>query len=495
MNLGFVIKYFDTITASLVSWFSGNTAKITDMTVGSSIRLMFEAVGVELEGIYYQIYSGIINGIQNGVYQSFNFPLLQPQPASGSVVFSNLTPAPGGGTTIPAGTQVSTAGVNGAAPVTYQTTDTVVMLAGTTSIAAIVIATTTGSVGNAIGGAINVLVGSPSGVSSVTNPVAFFSGSDLETTSARAARFQTYIANLSRGTLGALENAALSVLTVVNAVAFESPILNVFIFSGVTGFSDISFGVNIPSGPPQQVLNPVTQANDCLYIGAPSRFNVLKIDLDAGMAGGTYVWEYYSVTNASWLTLPTSSDSTDYLSDSGYLSFTKPTDWVDTVVNSVRKFYIRLRVVTPTTSQVATAVQIKAYPFPGVIFLVAMDAAASLPPSLATLVSNAVSAYQSAGTQVFVTGPTITALSVTASIQISLTADPIAMQATLLQAVANFMSTFTLGQEFVLSQLVQYIRNQSTDVLDVQVTTPATNRDAAFDEVFQAGTLNVSVYQ
>lgn len=494
MDLGFVIKYFDTITASLVNWFAGNNVGITDFTIGSNIRTIFESVGIELEGIYYQLYTGIMNGIQNGVYTSFNFPLLQPQAASGTVVFSNSTAAPSGGTTIPAGTQVSTAGANGSAPVAYQTTDTVVIPAGQTSVSATVIATTTGSVGNAIAGAVNVLVGSPSGVNAVTNLVAFFTGKDLETSAARQARFQTYIANLSRSTLGAIENAALSVATVADAVAFESPILTVIFYSAINGFTDISMEANLPSGAPQQILNPVVEANDALYIGGPSRFNILKIDLDVGMVGGLFIWEYWSDSGA-WLSLPVSSDSTNFFHLSGYLSFTKPADWTDTAVNGVRKFYIRMRVVTPSVSTVATMAQIKAYPFPGIIFLVAMNSSGALPASLQASISTAVAQYRGAGTQVFVTGPTITPLAVTASVQVDLNVDPVAMQATITQAIQNYLSTFTLGQEFILSAIVQFIRNQSTDILDCQVSAPTTNKDAAFDEVFQAGAISVTTYQ
>lgn len=495
MNLGFVIKYYDTITASMVNWFSGNNSTITDFAVGSSIRTLIESVAVELEGIYYQLYTGITNGIQNAVYTSFNFPLLQPQPASGTVTFSNTTPAPGGGTTIPAGTQVSTAGIGGAAPVVYQTTDTVIMLAGTTSIAAVVIATTTGSVGNAVAGAVNVLVGSPSGVSAVTNPVAFFTGRDLETQSARQARFQNYIANLSRSTLGAITNAARRVATVVDAVAFESPIMTVFVFSGISGYTDISFESNLPSGAPQNVFNPVVENNDALYIGAASRFGLVKIDLDRGMVGGTYEWEYFGQTTGGWRSLPIASDSTNKLAQSGYLSFTKPSDWIDASVNGTRKFYIRLRITHPSTTRVATLVQLKAQPFPGIIYLVAMDASGTLTPSLQSQISNAVNEYRGAGTQVFVTGPTITSLNITVSAQGKLTADPVALEATLEQSINNFLATFTLGQEFILTQLVQFLRNQSTDVIDLTISLPTSNRDAAFDEVFRAGTISVSVYQ
>ena len=197
----------------------------------------------------------------------------------------------------------------------------------------------------------------------------------------------------------------------------------------------------------------------------------------------------------AWTTLPTASDSTNYMSQSGYLSIAMPGDWVSASVNLIRKFYIRLRVVSPTLSQVATVVQIKAQPFPGVIFLVAMDATGTLPASLQTAVSNAVQSFRGAGTSVFVTGPTITPLVFTLSVQGDLTADPIALQALVVQAIKSFMSTFTLGQEFVLTQFVQFIRNQSSDILDVTIIAPLNNQDAAFDELFQAGAIIVSVYQ
>lgn len=492
--MGFAVKYFETITASIVNWFSGNNNSVTDFNVGSRLRTMFEAVAIEMEQIYYQLYVGIKNGIATAVFNSFNFPLLQPQAASGSVTFSRTTPAPVGGITIPAGTQVSTQGTSSSPAVTYQTVDTVVIPAGQLSVSALVVATVTGTVGNAQAGLINTLVGTPTGVNSVTNPNAFFTGTDLETEDQRLARFQKFIANLSRGTLGAIENAALGVVNIVDAVAIESPKLSVFIFNSVfQTFTDISFEANIPGGTPQQTTTSAPSTGDALYVGAANRFNTIKFTLDQGMIGGQFNWEYWN--GSAWVTLPFTADSTAYLTNTGFLTFSTPSDWRDTVINGVRRFWIRLRITgtSPAVTHGATLVQAQASPFNGVVEVVAMDASSTLSPTLQANVAAQMDSYRAAGIHVTVVGPTVTTVNVTASIVANPLADTTALETQLQQAISDFINSFTLGQELILSQLIQFIRNQSTDVIDVQITTPTDSLYASFDEILKPGTISVLI--
>ena len=293
--MAFGVKHFETIVGSIINFFSGNNNELTDFYIGSRLRTAFEAVGIELEQIYYQLFIGINSGIEDGVYNSFNFTLIQSAPASGSVRFSRLTPAPVGGITIPAGTQISTPGSGSSPAVVYATTDVAVILDGETYIDAFVVATQDGTVGNAPANTITVLIGAPAGVDSVTNPNGFFTGRDIETKDERRERFLTYINNLSRATLGALETAALGVENIVDAKAFESPLLSVFIYKSPTQtFTDISFESNLPSGAPLRVLPDSVSLNDALYIGSDTRFDVLQATLDVGMVGGAAIWEYWN---------------------------------------------------------------------------------------------------------------------------------------------------------------------------------------------------------
>lgn len=491
---GFGVKYFETIAGSIINYFAGNNSALTDLNVGSRLRTIFEAVAIELEQIYYQLFIGVEDGIKTAVYDSFSFPLLQARAASGTVRFSRTTPAPVGGVTIPSGTQVSTAGSTSTDAVVYQTVDTVVIPEGETFVDALVVATTDGAIGNAPANTIIVLIGSPAGVNAVTNQAAFFTGRDLETESERQARFQTYIANLSRSTLGAIETAAQSVDNIVDAVAFESPNLSVFVFSAIgSTYQDISFEANLPSGMPQRAL-PATIANgDVLYIGSPGRFDVLKFILDAGRVGGAAVWEYWN--GSAWTALSFISDSTNLLGTSGTLAFNKPSNWRDVTVNNARKYWVRMRVTNPAISQAPKIIEVKASPLPGVVNLVAMDASASLSPSLRTAVINAVESYRAAGIRVSVFSPTITIVPVTVTLIAAPLADADALQALVTQAIIDYISSFSLGRKLTLSELIQLIENQSTDIEETILSAPTDRIDTSFDEVLRPGTVTVTVQQ
>jgi hypothetical protein len=230
-----------------------------------------------------------------------------------------------------------------------------------------------------------------------------------------------------------------------------------------------------------------------MYVGAASRFDVMKIDLDVGNIGGSFVWEYFN--GSAWVLLPIASDSTNFMRQSGIVTFAKPADWRDTLVNGVRKFWLRLRVTVPTVVQTATIFEIKTAPLPGVVYLVAMDAAATLPSSLQTAVSNAVELFRAAGIRVSVRPPFLTMVPFSIIVQTDPLADTTTLKATLTTSIANFLSTFKLSRELVLSELVQFIRNQSSSIVDVTILTPTANIDASFDEVLRAGTINITITQ
>jgi uncharacterized phage protein gp47/JayE len=490
----FGVKYFETIAGSIMSFFAGNNSALTDYNVGSRLRTIFEAVAIELEQIYYQIFVGVSDGIKTAVYDSFSFPLLQSRAASGLVRFSRNTPAPVGGVTIPSGTQVATSGSTTAPSVAYQTVDTVIILEGATYIDALVVATTDGAVGNAIANTVINLIGSPSGVNSATNPAAFFTGRDIETDSERQSRFQRYIANLSRSTIGAIENAALTVENVVDAVAFESPKLAVYVYSAITTlFTDISFEANLPSGSPQRALPATISYGDNLYVGSSGRFDVLQFILDAGRVGGAATWEYWN--GAEWTALSYISDSTSRLLTSGTLAFNKPANWRDVTVNGSRKYWVRLNITSPSISQAPKIIEVKASPLPGVVNLVAMDSTAALSASLRTSVMNAVELYRAAGIRVSVFGPTTTNVDVTVTITADPLADAEALEASVTQAIIDYISSFSLGRKIVLSELIQLIENQSTDIEETILVAPTDRIDTSFDEVLRPGTVTVTVLQ
>ena len=61
--------------------------------------------------------------------------------------------------------------------------------------------------------------------------------------------------------------------------------------------------------------------------------------------------------------------------------------------------------------------------------------------------------------------------------------------------IIAFPSAFTLGQKLSLSEIVQFIENQSTDILDTVLASPTDRIDTSYDEVLRPGTITVTVQQ
>jgi hypothetical protein len=97
---------------------------------------------------------------------------------------------------------------------------------------------------------------------------------------------------------------------------------------------------------------PTVAVNDAFYMGANYEFPGVRIDV--GTAGtGTYTvtWEYYN--GSSWASLSGVTDSTTGYTVTGpnNITWTMPTDWATTTVNSQGPFYYvrgRISAATPT---------------------------------------------------------------------------------------------------------------------------------------------------
>jgi hypothetical protein len=73
--------------------------------------------------------------------------------------------------------------------------------------------------------------------------------------------------------------------------------------------------------------------DDYLYVGAIDEFE--RVNFDVGIAGtGTYLlgWEYYN--GATWVAIPTPSDTTNSFRNvgNGKLTFTAPGNWATTTI-------------------------------------------------------------------------------------------------------------------------------------------------------------------
>jgi uncharacterized phage protein gp47/JayE len=205
--MSFKIIKAETRLANMITWFAGIQNKITDFVVGGKARSKLETVAVEMEAQDYAFYVTTAKAIPIAIYQAFGFNLLPSVKASGSVTFSSGTPA-ASDILIPAGTQVATIGSSTTAEKVYETTAAATIAAGQSSVSVTVAALIAGMSGNTAANTITSLKTTISGISSITNPASISNGKDQEDEAERQARFQAFIASLTRGTAAALIYAA-----------------------------------------------------------------------------------------------------------------------------------------------------------------------------------------------------------------------------------------------------------------------------------------------
>jgi hypothetical protein len=197
--MAFQIKDFASIAASMVNWMKSATKKVTDFNVGSVVRTIVEAVAIEIDELYQQMFIGLKEAIPVATYNSFSFERIGAKPASGMLRVTITSSATD--TFIPAGT-VFKANEGGQ---TYISTLDVTIDAGDTFADIYVVAEVPGSAGNQLPGQTFSLTPAVAIMVSATNLSAWRSGSDLETDEERKMRFIEFIASLARGTVRALE--------------------------------------------------------------------------------------------------------------------------------------------------------------------------------------------------------------------------------------------------------------------------------------------------
>jgi len=89
--MSFQTKKFSSIVASMISWCSSATDKVTDFNVGSVIRTLIESVALELEELYYQLLKAVEEAIEEAIYRAFNFPRNPAEKSTGNVRFTRQT--------------------------------------------------------------------------------------------------------------------------------------------------------------------------------------------------------------------------------------------------------------------------------------------------------------------------------------------------------------------------------------------------------------------
>ena len=227
---------FTALVRNMVTAAQGSCSKLVDMTIGSILRSIFEAnaaIGLWLQSLILQLLATTRAATCAGAdldtwMADYGLERLAAVPASGLVTFSRFTPTQQA--IVPIGASIQSADGSQAYIVQLDTANPAysaslggyAMAAGVSSVNVPVTAAVAGAGGNASIGQISVITQAMPGVDTVTNSAAFTNGVDKESDAAFLARFQTYIASLSKGTKGAVEFAITSLQQGVTCAVVEN---------------------------------------------------------------------------------------------------------------------------------------------------------------------------------------------------------------------------------------------------------------------------------
>lgn len=203
--MAFQLKDFVSIVASMTNRAKATQDKITDFNIGSVARTIMESSAIEIEEFYQRMFAGILEAIPTAIYLGFNFSLVSASAARGMVRITFGVPIEDP-FTIPAGTIFVASSTN----LHYLSVQDVAVPVGVSEINVLVECSVTGTVGNAIAGAIDSTQVFNLPTNAVVSNQPIVSGQDAETDAERQARFTDFIQSLHRGTNGAVEYAAKS---------------------------------------------------------------------------------------------------------------------------------------------------------------------------------------------------------------------------------------------------------------------------------------------
>ncbi|MBB1614538.1 baseplate protein [Pseudomonas sp. UMC65] len=212
------VKDFTTLVRDQVTAIQGRAAGLVDFTIGSLLRAITESNASVLQWLQQLIVTLLATtraSTSSGAdldswMADFGFFRLSASFATGSVTYSRFTPT--NSALIPIGSLVGSSDGSQQYSVTIDTTNAFynvtlggyLIPAGTASATVPVIASTAGAEGNALIGTVTVIVGSISGVDTVTNSAVFTNGVDPEDDSAFRARFVLWVQSLSKATKAAI---------------------------------------------------------------------------------------------------------------------------------------------------------------------------------------------------------------------------------------------------------------------------------------------------
>jgi uncharacterized phage protein gp47/JayE len=195
-------KRMSEIYSRLVDYTITNTKEVSDFSVGSAMRAIYEAVAIELQQYYVLTRENMLEAIDEGVYKSFNFPN-KPATKSYGVVQITLHSPVQQDTVLSRGSRFSSS--LSQYPQVYETRVDYRIPKGSLIAEFEVYCTVAGEVGNIPAGVLDIMQSPIANVRTVTNPAAFQTGQDQEPAEERRARFNSFIKALSRATVPAIE--------------------------------------------------------------------------------------------------------------------------------------------------------------------------------------------------------------------------------------------------------------------------------------------------
>ncbi len=214
------------VSATLLSYMAAQSGVISDYNDGSQIRTLSEAIGsvAEIEGVIANALA--TQAAVNAAYSVFGIVPATAQSSVGAVTFltglGSSPPPASQNVVIGVGTVVGTTG-----GVQFQTSETITLLSGTTSVSGTVIATQPGLTGNVSAGSITTIISALPYPLFVTNPAPTAGGANAELPSQTFARLTSKILSFGLASPVAIANACIGIQapnsteTVVFATVYE----------------------------------------------------------------------------------------------------------------------------------------------------------------------------------------------------------------------------------------------------------------------------------
>ena len=233
-------KDFVTLVHEQVASLQGKATALVDLTIGSTLRAVVEAVAsvaLWLQGLILALLittrAATASGSDLDTWMAdYNFFRLAAVAATGSATFSRFTAS--GVTVVPVGALIQTGDGTQQYTVQLDTTNPAysasqggyVLADGISSVTVAIQAVVAGVGGNVTAGTINTIAQAIPGVDTVTNAAALTNGEDAEQDAAFRSRFVQYINSLSKATKAAVLYAILSLQQNVSAIIVENQAYN-----------------------------------------------------------------------------------------------------------------------------------------------------------------------------------------------------------------------------------------------------------------------------